>query len=306
MGIVGRFFGDVMGAFFPGAQGFVERAVDKVVERAKAFAREVVNAYVEETRRIGGRDLEFLAKQQRIRAENLAEEEKELAKKRERDGRITEADAERKAEIARERERLREDIDNTTAAASAAEIENSDKLRSGVISDTEAEGLVGLMSTKPCLRCGRTMTLQFEANNLQTGPRFKWVCSAIRPDPCPIVRVTTKELQQQQVSIREPHADLDASPQEREAWKRSDVLARTAGRVRAQLGEDDKAMICPRHLLPMKLMQLANADGRLFATYQYTCLAVDGVGRACSHTVPVKSFGQVSALLTRNEGRGIQ
>lgn len=148
------------------------------------------------------------------------------------------------------------------------------------------------------------MTLQLGSFNVDTGQKFKWRCTSVRQPPCKEIYVSPTELAQQ-VSVRKPHADLDIDPAQRKEWEDPGLLANTAGRVRQHLGYNDEAIICPIHLLPMKLLPTANAGGLLLNTYQYTCLGVLPDGRACSHTVPVTAFGQVSGLLTRTEGRGI-
>ena len=304
MSLLGKFFGELAGAIFPGAQGMVEKVVDQIVERVKVAATNFVRGWEDSTERANQSSFYKDAKAQRNFAQDLADEERELAAKKARDKRRTEADAERLDEIAKERERLRRTIDETTAAQSAKELVAADDLASRPLTDADLEGNVGLLSSKVCPRCGSTMTLQFHIHNVQAGSRLKWVCSSIRLDPCPFIFLTKEELARQ-VAIREPHADLDATPQEKQTWRQPEVVKDTAGRVRGHLGDEDQAVVCPRHLLPMKLLPMANAGGLLLDSYQYTCLGVDAEGKACNHTVPVKSFGQVSALLTRYEGRGI-
>ena len=82
-------------------------------------------------------------------------------------------------------------------------------------------------------------------------------------------------------------------------------MVETAGRLRQALGEDDDHVICPTHLLPLKLLPRQNADGRLLSTYEYVCLGVDAVGRACNHRILLETFPQVSEALKRREGHGI-
>ena len=83
------------------------------------------------------------------------------------------------------------------------------------------------------------------------------------------------------------------------------MLNKAHGRLRASLDEEDEEIVCPAHMLPMKLMPKPSAGGRMLDSYEYICLGITPDGRACGHKVPVKSFPQVSAALRRREGRGI-
>lgn len=139
---------------------------------------------------------------------------------------------------------------------------------------------------------------------MRAGQKFKWRCTSARSIPCRDLYVSSAELAQQ-ISVRQPHVDLDITLAERNEWNNKSLVTKTAGRVRSHLGEEDELILCPVHLLPMKLLPIANSQGLLLDSYQYTCFGVHPDGRACNHTVPVKSFGQVSGLLTRSEGRGI-
>lgn len=44
---------------------------------------------------------------------------------------------------------------------------------------------------------------------------------------------------------------------------RAVVAVVNAGRVRSHLGDEDEAILCPIHLLPMKLLPIANSSGLL-------------------------------------------
>ena len=133
--------------------------------------------------------------------------------------------------------------------------------------------------------------------------RFYWQCASEK-GTCPTEKLDPGHSKGS--VLRKPDPNLDLGLQERrDLWNRKDVLVATAQRVRQGLGEEDGQIICPTHVLPMKLLPRAGADGRLLTTYEYVCLGVDPEGRACRHRTPLETFAQVSAALTRREGEGI-
>lgn len=304
MSWLGNLAGELAGALFPGARAIVTKIVDRAVVAVVHAGKEFVNAWMSAAREAGEQSPESAKRTQRNKAEDLAEEERELAEKFNRDRARSAKDADRIAEMNAEREQLRKEVGETSAVQSAKDIVDASDLISAKTSADELASQVGILSTKPCPNCGGIMTLQFDVNNTTQGQKFKWRCTAALAKPCPNIYVTSSEFEHQ-VSVRKPHADLDIDAAERRSWSDPSVLAKTAGRVRGHMGSADEAVLCPIHLTPLKLLPVANAGGLLLDTYQYACLGVDPNGRACGHTVPVKSFGQVSGLLTRLEGRGI-
>ena len=304
MSWLGNLAGELAGAMFPGARAIVTKLVDRAVVAVVHAGKEFVNAWVKASSEADKPSPESARRSQRSRAEDLAEEERELAQKFQRDKARAPSDAYRLDEINAERERLRKEVGETNSVQSAKDIVEATDLISAKTSGDELASQVGILSTKPCPQCGGIMTLQFDSNNTTQGQKFKWRCTAANPLPCPTIYVKASELDQQ-VSVRQPHTDLDIDAKARQSWSDPTVIAKTAGRVRGHLGTEDDAILCPIHLTPMKLLPMANAGGLLLDTYQYTCLGVQPNGRACSHTIPVKSFGQVSGLLSRFEGRGI-
>jgi hypothetical protein len=304
MSWLGNLAGELAGALFPGARAIVTKIVDRAVVAVIHAGREFVTAWMNAAHDGSGQSPESTRRTQRSRADDLAQEERELAAKFNRDRARAPKDADRINEINQEREQLRKDIGDTNAVQSAKEIVDADGLISAKTSADELASQVGILSTKVCPTCGGIMTLQFDAHNTSQGQKFKWRCTSARRIPCSSIYVSAAELEDQ-VSVRKPHNDLDIDEAERKSWSHPDVLAKTAARVRGQIGTVDEAILCPIHLTPMKLLPVANSSGLLLDTYQYACLGVDPNGRACSHTVPVKSFGQVSGLLTRLDGRGI-
>ena len=304
MSWLGNLAGELAGALFPGARAIVTKIVDRAVVAVIHAGKEFVNAWIDAEHDGGDRNPESARRSQRSKAEDLASEERELAEKFNRDRARSPKDVNRIDEINAEREQLRKEVGETSAVQSAKEIVDANDLICAKTSADELASQVGILSTKPCPNCGGIMTLQFDANNTTQGQKFKWRCTTARALPCPYIYVSASELEQQ-VSVRKPHADLDIDAAERKSWSDPRVLAKTAARVRGHMGSADEAILCPIHLTPMKLLPVANASGLLLDTYQYACLGVDPNGRACGHTVPVKSFGQVSGLLSRLEGRGI-
>lgn len=304
MGWLGDFFGEIAGALFPGARAIVTKAVDRAVDVVVKAGREMLQSWLNNQPSTDPPNTTASAKAHKNKAEDLAEEEAYLAEKYKRDKQRTAADQDRIVEINAEREKLREEMGKTNAVKSAEDITNTDGLVSRQATPDELASQVGILSTKVCPACNGTMTLQLGPYNTTTGQKFLWRCTSARQIPCPDEYLKASELAQQ-VSVRLPHSDLDITPSERNSWKNPALVAKTASRVRSHLGDSDEAIICPIHLLPMKLLPSANAGGLLLDSYQYTCLGVHPDGRACNHTVPIKSFGQVSGMLTRAEGRGI-
>lgn len=240
------------------------------------------------------------------RALDYVEEEREYAEKRLRDGRLTESDQERLREIEAEREALRKEMEAAKAAKSASEMQASqDQVIATSFSPDEAAAAVGIMASKECPNCGGMMRIMQGAYDKNKDRQtFYWKCTAPHTIPCPTLKLDP-EADRASV-VRPPDPDLDGSHTERRAiWTREDVLAKTHGRLRQGLGDDDAEVICPKHLLPMKLMLMPRAGGRMLDSYHYICLAVNPDGRACDHTVDIKSFPQVAATLKRRDGVGI-
>lgn len=291
--------GELAGAFFPGSTAVVERLVNRAVDVAKAAAKRFLESIQESN--VGTRS----AKNAYSQAEELAEEERYLAEKVKCDGRWSSADLDRTKEIFAERQKLREELDEVLAKSAAEEIAAANGLVDKPLSSHEMAGLVGLLSTKACV-CGGAMHLQIGRYSVSAGGQsFYWACTAARKTPCARVYLTPKELQQQ-TTVRAPNIDLDLPDRERQdAMRTGNLLAETHGRLRSHLDDVDKAIFCPDHILPMRLLQRSGSKGLMLDSYHYVCRGVHTDGRACDYTVPVVSTGQVSAILQRTEGRGI-
>lgn len=292
--------------------------LDSIFSGAKAFLKEIVSVAADAVkvileeldRSVFGKAATELVQGATKRyfnsAADLADEEREIAEKRQRDGRATEKDQERLHEIEAKREQLRKEMEASKAKSAAEELRKAkDEMVAAPVTDDEASGSIGILSTKECPTCGGMMGIRQGGFNEQTKRRsFYWQCTAANALPCATVKLDP-ELSQTTV-IRRPDADLDGSKdQRREIWKRPDVVAKTHGRLRAALGDDDEEIVCPKHLLPMKLMPKSRANGLMLSSYEYICLGVTADGRACNHKVEVSTFPQVSATLKRFDGHGI-
>ena len=245
------------------------------------------------------------ANRMRSRAKELAEEEAELAAKWQRDRRQSEYDAQRQAEIQRERERMRAEMEAENARKSAEELrEKLDELQMHQVDDDTISESVGIMAHKICPACGGMMRIRQGGQNQKTGrTRFWWQCS-LNPAHCPTI--TLDPLKEDLKVVRGNNTDLDVPREKRHAaWNSPPILQTTHGRLRGHLGDDDEQLTCPKHLLPMKLMPLLNAGGRLLDSYAYICMGVESDGRACSHQIKVEKMPQVAATLKRTEGKGI-
>jgi hypothetical protein len=103
-----------------------------------------------------------------------------------------------------------------------------------------------------------------------------------------------------------PDPDLDTPKvQRRAAWEEPRTIAETHGRIRQHLGDEDNQVICPQHLLPMKLLPKRAQGGRILDSYEYVCPGVTSDGKACEQKIELQTMPQVAATLRRTEGKGI-
>jgi hypothetical protein len=49
------------------------------------------------------------------------------------------------------------------------------------------------------------------------------------------------------------------------------------------VGDEDDQLVCPRHLLPLKLLRKSDNSGLVLDSYEYVCLGVLPSGKACGH-----------------------
>lgn len=289
-------------SLFSGVKVFVRELVALAADGVKAVLQEVDRSAIG---RATTRLLDGVIERHFGSATILAQEERELAEKFQRDGRRSAADQERLRAIQEERDQLRTELEAARQRRAAGELrENQSKVVSAQITDDEASSAVGILSSKPCSTCGASMRIRQGGFNDRTGRRsFYWLCTA-GVGSCPTERLDPEKSSGS--VLRKPDPNLDMGLQKRrELWTRKDILVETAQRVRQGLGEEDAEIVCPVHVLPMRLLPRASSDGRLLATYEYACLGVDDEGRACPHKIPLETFAQVSAALTRREGQGI-
>lgn len=294
---------NILEALFSGAKAFVK----ELVSVARTVVREVLKEVDQSAfGRSATRLVDGIADRYFNQAQSLTEEERELAEKAKRDGRRTEVDAERLREIAAERERVRVKMERINAQRSAQELrDHADETLVARLDDDELSSSVGILAAKTCPDCGGMMRIRQAPVASDTGVRrFYWQCTEPNSPPCPYIKLDpTKETAS---VLRTADPDLDTPREQRRAvWNRPDVIAETHGRVRQHLGDDDKQVVCPHHLLPMKLLPKRNQGGRVLDSYEYVCLGVTSDGRACDHKIDMQTMPQVAAMLRRTEGEGI-
>lgn len=242
-------------------------------------------------------------------ARDLADQELELAKKFQRDGRRTEADADRLRVLEAERDRLRKEMEDANAARAAKEFKaRADEVDVHELDPDELGANVNILAAKACPACGAAMRVIGGGLKGTYGVEeriFYWQCTAIKLTECPRIKI---DLNKEHVKVVRPEsADFD-TPRElrREIWSKQPVINETHSRLRQHLDEVDKQLVCPKHLLPLKLVQSRkNGLIQLLNSYEHVCLAINADGTACNHVVPVKTMPQVAAMLQRTEGEGI-
>jgi hypothetical protein len=290
-------------ALFSGAKALVK----ELVSVARAVVREVLKEIDESAfGRSATRLVDGISDRYFKQAYELSEQERELAEKARRDGRRTEADAETLREIAAERAKVRAEMERASAERSAQEFrDHADETLVAALDDDELSSNVGILAAKVCPACGGTMRIRQGPMASDTGKRrFYWQCTEPKLPPCPYIKLDPSKGDAGVIRLANP--DLDTPKEERRAvWSRQDVIAETHGRVRQHLGDEDKEVVCPQHLLPMKLLPKRDPGGRLCDSYEYVCLGVNPDGRACEHRIEMQTMPQVAAMLRRTEGEGI-
>lgn len=293
----------LLDSLFSGVKVFVKELVTVVGEAVRMVLEEIDRSSFGKaaTELVRGFTRKYFSK-----AEGLAEEEREFAEKYQRDGKHSEQDKERLREIQAERERLRKEIEAAKAREAAEEFEaKRGEVIAAEMSDDELSAAVGILASKEC-RCGGTMRIRQGYLRHGTFDRdFYWQCTMMNPLPCPTIKLRSDELK---VSVlRKENLDLDGDAKKRrQIWTNDDVINRTHTRLRQNyLDEKDEEVICPHHLLPMKLVQKRGANGGMLALYEYVCIGIRPDGNPCSYTVALETFPQVSAMFQRREGKGI-
>lgn len=297
------------------------KILDALLPYAKAFireiaggAREVVRAVLKEVDEsaFGRAATGFIEGATRTlfgKAQDLADEEAEIARKTKSDGKASEKEADRLREIQEERDRLRKEFEAASARDAANDLrKKQDVVAPTSLTDDEISGEVGVLADKKCPRCGGRMGIRQRggySHSRKTHKRkFFWQCTVSGNQPCPQIDLDVSA--SKAAVIRPSDPDLDGNPEERrKIWTRQDVSNQTHQRVRSGLEERDEGMICPNHLLPMKLVENRDAGRRMLDSYHYICVGVTPEGLACPHAVSVDTYPQVAAMLRRREGRGI-
>lgn len=295
---------DFLDSLFSGVKVFVKELVTVVGDAVRIVLEEIDRSSFGKaaTGLVRGVTRKYFSE-----AEDLAAEERELVEKIQRDGSHSDNDMERLKGIQADRERIRKKIEAAKANEAAEEF------RAGVddvipveMTDDEISSEVGILAFKECPDCGGTMGIRQGNFSVNTQSRsFYWQCTSANQEPCRTIKLNSKELKAS--VLRKENPDLDGDAKERQKiWMRDDVINETHGRLRQNhLDEKDEDVVCPHHVLPMKLVQKRRADGLMLSSYEYVCTGIQPNGRACSYTVDLKTFPQLAAMLRRREGRGI-
>lgn len=289
-------------ALFAGAKALVKQIAGAV----RTVVRDVLSEVGRSTHGRAATPGDDAADRYFKQAQQLAEVERELAEKAQRDRKRTEVDAQRLRQLAIERERVRAEMERANAQRSAQQLlDRGDDTLLARLDDDELSSNVGILAAKPCPSCAGTMRIRQGAVASETGlRRFYWQCTEQRQPPCPSVKLDPNKHDAGVVRLADP--DLDTPKAQRHAeWNRPDVLTQTHGRLRQHLGDDDPQMVCPQHLLPMKLLPKRAQGGRVLDSYEYVCLGVTAEGKACEHKIELQTMPQVAAMLQRTEGEGI-
>ena len=129
----------------------------------------------------------------------------------------------------------------------------------------------------------RTESTSRQSNPTLYRTDYEWTCPACQK------REKFDPLKEAASLVRRPDADLDLSTETRHRlWNEPKTLAETNARLSSHLGESDKDVLCPNHLIPMKLFpSLTASKGLVLDSYAYACVGMNIDGHRCPHKVPL-------------------
>ncbi|MCE1250692.1 MAG: hypothetical protein LWW82_08175 [Comamonadaceae bacterium] len=234
-------------------------------------------------------------------AQDLAAEEAEIGAKMARDGKLSPAEWGRVDEINEHRSQLRKQYAQADAAKLREALDHAGAVHAPVSAD-EIISTVGLLPHKTC-QCGAMMAVS-TTHTQQYGQwknKFAWRCAVCG------AREYFDPVKEAATIVRAPDADLDMPEAKRhEIWHAPATLADANARLRSHMGEADNEVLCPQHLLPMKIFpSLAANRGLVLDSYAYACVGMNPDGRGCTHRIPIDRLAITSAVLQRLEGRGL-
>ena len=178
----------LLDSIFSGVKAFLRETVVFVKEAVKAVLTEIDNSTFGKaaTTLVRGVTQRYFSA-----AQDLADEERELAAKHRRDGRFTDNDRDRLRQIEAERDSLRLELDAVKARTSAEQLrEAQDEVIAARVTGDDAAASVGMLATKVCPECGGTMRIQVSGFDTKANTqRFFWQCSAKNPWPCPSIKL---------------------------------------------------------------------------------------------------------------------
>ena len=274
---------------------------------AGTFIREIVRE-IDDTHigKVIGRVATKILDSVENKAGDLAGEEADIYQRAAKDGRLDEESIDRLRKIEAERDRLRAELDQANKERAAKELsEHEAEIKTVDLDEDEVSANTDLVTSKECPNCGGTMRLRQGNFSINTGARkFYWQCADVIRKNCPTITYNLRDEKKSILRRANPDFDLDKGKRD-SIWGREDVTNEAHRRLRNHLGDEDQEMICPVHLLRMKMLPKRFAGGRMLDSYEYVCLGVSPDGTACKHVVPVKSKPQVAGILRRTEGQGI-
>jgi len=308
MGILQSLFSSVT-AFIKGDRTTARSSLFKAIGQARKteIGRELSRLIKKGREKIsaGAESIEKIAKGAWKGAKEAFEEAREYEEKQARDGKLNEKDQERVDELHKERERFREEITNLKAGLAAQKLQ-TEHLIEALFSSDELSANTGLLATKVCPGCGGTMRIKQGGRNTKTKQRgFWWECiSNLGRDRCRTITINLRE--DIPDVVRPPNPDLDGDADRRYGiWTRPTVLEQTHKRLQMMIGEVDDDLMCPIHVLPMRLVRKSHPGGHLLDSYEYACTGNIPGRFVCGFVIPLETFPQVASLLRRKTTRGI-
>lgn len=243
------------------------------------------------------------------KTKSLNDEIEELEVKRGRDGGLNQYDRARLSELYDQRNKLREEIDESKEKLLAHQIsENESSYNSLSIQDQNlhilqfhvGQSVVG----KKCPTCGKPMVLQWKRHSsVVSMSQFGWGCTGYYDNTCKTWRqfmhqdfnlFSKTDRPEFQLSNATFNKIVSYPSSQKGVIKRMNEIKNT---------ENDD-YLCPVHNEPMVLKEKRDFEG-LLDQYFLGCPRWRANNTGCNQIVKLKSAGQVAAVLEKHYGRGI-